>query len=65
MANAHMTKEYWYDTELSKLLDIGYNGQDAHQLIMDRLATMDSIEWLEKDNNNLTADSKEVWAWWY
>lgn len=57
MAKAHMTKAYWYDTELNKLLSIGYDGRDAHQLIMDRLATMDSIEWYEP-NNNLTVPSE-------
>jgi hypothetical protein len=45
---AHMTKSYWYDTELTKLLNIGYDGREAHALITERLATMDQIEWAEE-----------------
>lgn len=56
-AKAHMTKLYWYDTELTKLIGIGYASGEAHKILMDRLATMD-IEWLELDNNNLTVQSE-------
>jgi len=58
MAKAHMTKAYWYDAELAKLLDIGYDGREAHAMLMDRLANMDSIEWMEP-TNNLTVPSEQ------
>jgi hypothetical protein len=60
MAKAHMTKAYWYDTELDKLLDIGYDGQSAHQMIMDRLAKMDAIEWYEPTNNLTVLSEQEA-----
>lgn len=56
MVKAHMTKLYWYEVELAKLLDIGYDGRDAHQLIMDRLDTMDNIEWQEPEVHILTIE---------
>ena len=46
---AGMTKSYWYDIELTKLLNIGYDGREAHALITERLATMDQIEWIEEE----------------
>jgi hypothetical protein len=60
MTKAHMTKAYWYDAELVKLLDIGYDGRDAHQMIMDRLATMDSIEWYEPTKLTVLSDNREA-----
>lgn len=60
MTKAGMTKAYWYDTELDKLLGIGYDGREAHQMIMDRLSTMDSIEWMEPNNLTVLLDNKEV-----
>jgi hypothetical protein len=60
MTKAHMTKSHWYDTELDKLLDIGYDGREAHALIMDRLATMDSIEWYEPTNLTVLSDNREA-----
>ena len=74
MAKSHMTKLYWYEVELAKLRHNGYANGEAHKILMERLDTMDNIEWrepevhmltIELDNNNLTVDSKDVWAWWY
>lgn len=61
MAKAHMTALYWYQTELDKLIKVGYASGEAHKILKDRLANMDSIEWLEP-NNNLTVllDNEEV-----
>jgi hypothetical protein len=53
-----MTALYWYETELAKLHGIGYASGEAHKILMDRLATMDSIEWLEP-TNNLTVQSEQ------
>lgn len=47
MSDTPMTKLYWFDTELDKVLKQGYNQGEALQIVLDRLATMDSIEWLE------------------
>ena len=58
MAKARMTALYWYETELAKLHGIGYASGEAHKILMDRLATMDSIEWLEP-TNNLTVQSEQ------
>lgn len=54
MAKAHMTKEYWFDTELDNAIRQGYAQGEAMQIVLDKFATMDSIEWYEPDNNNLT-----------
>ena len=51
MAKAHMTALYWYNTELDKLIKQGYASGEAHKILMDRLADMDSIEWMEPTNN--------------
>jgi hypothetical protein len=51
MAEAHMTAEYWFDTELDKVLKQGYNQGEALQIVLDRLATMDNIEWWEGDDD--------------
>ena len=59
MVKAHMTKLYWYETELAKLHGIGYASGEAHKILKDRLATMTSIEWWDKDNNNLTVQSEQ------
>lgn len=53
MAKAHMTALYWYNVELDKLIKQGYASGEAHKIIKGWLANMDSIEWLEP-NNNLT-----------
>ena len=58
MAKAHMTKMYWYNTELDKLIKVGYASGEAHKILMDRLATMNSIEWMEP-TNNLTVPSEQ------
>ena len=60
MAKAHMTKAYWYDAELAKLLDIGYDGREAHAMLMERLATMDSIEWYEPTNKLTVLSEQEA-----
>jgi hypothetical protein len=62
MAEAGMTKLYWYEVELDKLIKQGYASGEAHKIVIGWLANMeDSIEWLEP-NNNLTVllDSEEV-----
>jgi hypothetical protein len=51
MAKAHMTALYWYNTELDKLIRLGYASGEAHKILMDRLAIMNSIEWMEPTNN--------------
>lgn len=67
MAKSHMTKLYWYEMELAKLRRNGYASDEAHKILMERLDTMDSIEWrepevhvltIELDNNNLTVQSE-------
>lgn len=58
MAKAHMTALYWYQTELDKLIKQGYASGEAHKILMDRLADMDSIEWMEP-TNNLTVQSEQ------
>jgi hypothetical protein len=60
MAEAHMTKLYWYDTELTKLIGIGYASGEAHKILMDRLTTMDSIEWYEPNNLTVLLDKEEA-----
>jgi hypothetical protein len=48
MAKAHMTKLHWYETEMDKLVAVGYAEGEAHKLVIDRLESMgDSIEWAE------------------
>lgn len=47
MAKAHMTKMYWFESEVDKLIAQGVSNGEALQIILDRLATMDSIEWWE------------------
>lgn len=54
MAKAHMTKAYWFESEVDRLIAQGVPNGEALQIILDRLATMDSIEWYVPDNNNLT-----------
>jgi len=51
MAKAHMTALYWYETELDKLIKQGYASGEGHKMLKDRLAEMDSIEWMEPTNN--------------
>ena len=51
MAKAGMTKLYWYNTELDKLIKQGYASGEAHKIVKGWLANMDSIEWLEPTNN--------------
>jgi hypothetical protein len=51
VAKAHMTALYWYQTELDKLIKVGYASGEAHKILKDRLADMDSIEWMEPTNN--------------
>jgi hypothetical protein len=58
MAKAHMTALYWYNIELDKLIKVGYASGEAHKILMDRLATMNSIEWMEP-TNNLTVPSEQ------
>jgi hypothetical protein len=58
MAKAHMTALYWYQIELDKLIRLGYASGEAHKILKDRLASMDSIEWLEP-TNNLTVQSEQ------
>lgn len=58
MAKAHMTALYWYETELDKLIKQGYASGEAHKIVMDRLSTMDSIEWMEP-TNKLTVQSEQ------
>jgi hypothetical protein len=58
MAKAHMTALYWYNTELDKLIKQGYASGEAHKILKDRLAMMDSIEWMEP-TNNLTVQSEQ------
>jgi hypothetical protein len=58
MAKAHMTALYWYNTELDNLIKVGYASGEAHKILMDRLATMNSIEWMEP-TNNLTVPSEQ------
>lgn len=58
MAKAHMTALYWYETELDKLIKQGYASGEAHKILMDRLANMDSIEWMEP-TNKLTVQSEQ------
>ena len=53
MAKAHMTKAYWFESEVDRLIAQGVPNGEALQIILDRLATMDSIEWYVPDNNNL------------
>ena len=61
MAKAHMTAFYWYNTELDKLIKQGYASGEAHKTLMDRLADMDSIEWMEPTNNlTVLLDNEEV-----
>lgn len=61
MIKSHMTKLYWYDTELKKLIRIGYAPGEAHKIVMDTLITMDNIEWYEPNNNlTVTLDNKEA-----
>jgi hypothetical protein len=61
MAKAHMTALYWYQTELDKLIKQGYASGEAHKILMDRLADMDSIEWMEPTNNlTVLLDNEEV-----
>jgi hypothetical protein len=61
MAKAHMTALYWYQTELDKLIKVGYASGEAHKILKDRLATMDSIEWLEPTNNlTVLLDNEEA-----
>lgn len=61
MAKAHMTALYWYQTELDKLIKVGYASGEAHKILKDRLANMDSIEWLEPINNlTVLLDNEEV-----
>jgi hypothetical protein len=61
MAKAHMTALYWYQTELDKLIRLGYASGEGHKILKDRLATMDSIEWMEPTNNlTVLSDSEEV-----
>lgn len=45
MAKAHMTKLYWYETEMNKLVALGYAEGEAHRKCMDYLLDMDLIEW--------------------
>ena len=45
MAKAHMTKLYWYETEMDKLEALGYASGEAHKIVIDRLLSMDNIEW--------------------
>lgn len=58
MAKAHMTALYWYNTELDNLIKQGYASGEGHKILMDRLANMDSIEWMEP-TNNLTVPSEQ------
>ena len=60
MTKAHMTKLHWYDSELTKLISIGYASGEAHKILMDRLTTMDSIEWYEPNNLTVTLDNREA-----
>ena len=48
MVKAHMTKLYWYEVELDKLIALGYSSGEAHRIVIDELESMgDSIEWEE------------------
>jgi hypothetical protein len=58
MAKAHMTKLYWYETELDKLIKQGYASGEAHRKLRDYLLDNDCIEWLEP-TNNLTVPSEQ------
>jgi hypothetical protein len=60
MANAGMTKLYWYEVELAKLQGIGYASGEAHKILMDRLSTMDSVEWHEPNNLTVLLDKEEA-----
>jgi len=61
MAKAHMTALYWYNIELDKLIKQGYASGEAHKIVKDMLAKMDSIEWLEPTNNlTVPLDNKEA-----
>jgi hypothetical protein len=63
MAEAGMTKLYWYEIELDKLIKQGYASGEAHKIVIDWLSKMEGvIEWWDKDNNNLTVllDNEEV-----
>ena len=59
MAEAGMTKLYWYEVELDKLIKQGYASGEAHKIVIGWLANMkDSIEWMEP-TNNLTVQSEQ------
>jgi hypothetical protein len=52
MAEAGMTKLYWYEVELDKLIKQGYASGEAHKIVIDWLSKMEGvIEWLEPTNN--------------
>lgn len=67
MAKAHMTKLGWFETEVDKLINLGHPNGEALQIILDRLATMNNIEWWDGNptHDENKHDDKEVWAWWY
>jgi hypothetical protein len=50
MAEAGMTKLYWYETEMDKLEKLGYASGEAHKIVMGWLSKMEGvIEWWEID----------------
>lgn len=57
MVKAHMTKLYWYDTEVRKLQAQGYAPVEAHRIVMDRFLNMDGVEWTP-NNYNITVISE-------
>lgn len=60
MAKAHMTKSYWFESEVDRLIAQGVPNGEALQIILDRLATMDSIEWYEPTNNLTVLSEQEA-----
>lgn len=53
MVKAHMTKLYWYETEMDKLEKLGYASGEAHKIVMEMLSKMSAIEWWEKEVENV------------
>jgi hypothetical protein len=50
MAEAGMTKLYWYETEMNKLQALGYSSGEAHKIVKGWLSKMEGvIEWWEKE----------------
>jgi hypothetical protein len=55
MAEAGMTKLYWYETEMDKLEALGYAPAEAHVKVMGWLSDMEGrIEWWEGTDETAT-----------